>query len=77
VRALTIASVVVPIFVNHAWQQLAAAIAVVYATVFVPLAASYKSTVGITIDTMDAWAITAHASLPDQFKTQHAYRERG
>jgi hypothetical protein len=77
VLALTIASVAVPIFVNHDWQQLGAAMAVVYATVFVLLAASYKSTFGITIDTMDAWAKSAHVSFPDQFKTQHAFRERG
>lgn len=54
VLALTIASVVVPIFVNHDWQQLAIAM----------LAASCKSTFGIDIDTMDAWAKSAHESFP-------------
>ena len=61
VLALTVASVVVPIFVNHDWQELAWAMSVVYAVVFVLLAASYKSTFGINIDTMDEWAKSAHS----------------
>ena len=77
VLALTIASVVVPIFVNHDWQELACAMAVVYAAVFVLLAASYKSTFGINIDTMDEWAKSAHISFPALFRTQHSYREQG
>jgi hypothetical protein len=77
VLALTIASVVVPIFVNHDWQELACAMSVVYAAVFVLLAASYKSTFGINIDTMDEWAKSAHMSFPTLFRTQHSYRERG
>jgi hypothetical protein len=77
VLALTIASVVVPIFVNHDWQQLACAMSVVYAAVFVLLAASYKSTFGINVDTMDEWAKSAHTSFPTLFRTQHRYRERG
>ena len=77
VLALTIASVVVPIFVNHDWQELACAMAVVYLTVFVLLAASYKSTFGINIDKMDEWARSAHKSFPTLFRTQHSYRERG
>jgi len=77
VLALTIASVVVPIFVNHDWQQLACAMSVVYVAVFVLLAASYKSTFGINIDTMDEWAKSAHKSFPTLFRTQHSYRERG
>ena len=75
--ALTIASVVVPIFVNHDWQQLAGAMAVVYAVVFTLLGASYKSTFGINIDTLDAWANSAHASFPELFRTRHEYRDRG
>jgi hypothetical protein len=77
VLALTVASIVVPIFVNHDWQELAWAMGVVYAVVFVLLAASYMSTFGINIDKMDEWAKSAHASFPDHFKTQHSYRERG
>ncbi|HEY2090005.1 MAG TPA: hypothetical protein VGH54_28790 [Mycobacterium sp.] len=77
VLALTIASIVVPIFVNHDWQQLACAMSVVYAAVFVLLAASYKSTFGINVDTMDEWARSAHKSFPTLFRTQHSYRERG
>jgi hypothetical protein len=77
VLALTVASIVVPIFVNHDWQELACAMSVVYAVVVVLLAASYKSTFGINIDTMDEWAKSAHASFPDQFRTQHGSRERG
>ena len=77
VLALTIASVVVPIFVNHDWQELACAMSVVYLTVFVLLAASYKSTFGINIDKMDEWARSAHKSFPTLFRTQHSYRERG
>jgi hypothetical protein len=77
VLALTIASVVVPIFVNHDWQELAWAMSVVYAVVFFLLAASYKSTFGINIDTMDEWAKSAHKSFPALFRTQHSYRERG
>ncbi len=76
VLALTIASVVVPIFVNHDWQELAWAMSVVYAVVFFLLAASYKSTFGINIDTMDEWAKSAHKSFPALFRTQHSYRER-
>jgi hypothetical protein len=76
VLALTIASVVVPIFVNHDWQELAYAMAGVYTLLFFMLAAAYKSTFGINIDTMDHWAKSAHISFPDHFKTQHGYRER-
>ena len=75
--ALTIASVVVPILVNHDWQQLAGAMAVVYAVVFTLLAASYKSTFGIDIDTMDTWAKSAHTSFPGLFRTRHEHRDRG
>jgi len=74
--ALTIASVVVPIFVNHDWQQLAGAMAVFYAVIFTLLVASYKSTFGIDIDTMDAWAKSAHQSFPGLIRTRHVYRER-
>jgi hypothetical protein len=76
VLALTIASVVVPIFVNHDWQELAWAMSVVYVAIFFLLAASYKSTFGINIDTMDEWATSAHSSFPDLFRTRHGYRER-
>lgn len=76
VLTLTIASVVVPIFINHDWQELACAMAVVYAVVFVLLMASYKSTFKIDIDTMDGWAKSAHVSFPALFRTQHNYRER-
>jgi hypothetical protein len=76
VLALTIASVVVPIFVNHDWQELAWAMSVVYVAIFFLLAASYKSTFGINIDTMDEWAKSAHSSFPDLFRTRHGYRER-
>jgi hypothetical protein len=77
VLGLTIASIMVPIFVNHDWQPLAGAMAVVYAILLILLAASYKSTFGIDIDTMDAWAKSAHASFPNQFRTGHVYRDRG
>jgi hypothetical protein len=77
VLALTIASVVVPIFVNHDWQELAWAMSVVYVAIFFLLAASYKSTFGINIDTMDEWAKSAHSSFPDLFRTRHGHRERG
>ena len=76
VLALTIASVVVPVFVNHDWQELAWAMSVVYVAIFFLLAASYKSTFGINIDTMDEWAKSAHSSFPDLFRTRHGYRER-
>jgi hypothetical protein len=76
VLALTIASVVVPIFVNHDWQELAWAMSVVYVAIFFLLAASYKSTFGINIDTMDEWAKSAHSSFPDLFRNRHGYRER-
>jgi hypothetical protein len=76
VLALTIASVVVPIFVNHDWQVLAGAMAVVYTVVFILLAASYISTFKIDIDTMDGWAKSAHASFPGFFRTEHNPRER-
>jgi hypothetical protein len=76
VLALTIASIVVPIFVNHDWQALAWAMSVVYVAIFFLLAASYKSTLGINIDTMDEWAKSAHSSFPDLFRTRHGYRER-
>ena len=76
VLALTIASVVVPVFVNHDWQELAWAMSVVYVAIFFLLAASYKSTFGINIDTMDEWAKSAHSSFPDLFRTRHDYRER-
>jgi hypothetical protein len=75
--ALTTASIVVPIFVNHDWQQLAGAMAVVYAAIFAVLAASYKSTFGIDIDTMEAWAKSAHQTFPGLIRTRHVYRERG
>ncbi|HEX4395101.1 MAG TPA: hypothetical protein VH084_26710 [Mycobacterium sp.] len=75
VLALTIASVVVPIFVNHDWQELAWAMSVVYVAIFFLLAASYKSTFGINIDTMDDWAKSAHSSFPDLFRTRHGHRE--
>jgi hypothetical protein len=75
VLALTIASVVVPIFVNHDWQELAWAMSVVYVAIFFLLAASYKSTFGINIDTMDEWAKSAHSSFPDLFRTRHGHRE--
>lgn len=77
VLALTTASIVVPIFVNHDWQQLACAMSVVYAVLFVVLAASYRSTFGINIDTMDEWAESAHKSFPALFRTQHYCRPRG
>ena len=76
VLALTIASVVVPVFVNHDWQELAWAMSVVYVAIFFLLAASYKSTFGINIDTMDEWAKSAYTSFPDLFRTRHGYRER-
>lgn len=76
VLALTIASVVVPTFVNHDWQELAWAMSVVYVAIFFLLAASYKSTFGINIDTMDEWAKSAHSSFPDLFRTRHGHRER-
>jgi hypothetical protein len=75
VLALTIASVVVPIFVNHDWQVLAGAMSVVYAAVFILLAASYISTFKINIDTMDGWAKSAHVSFPGFFRTEHKPRE--
>jgi hypothetical protein len=31
----------------------------------------------IDIDTMDAWAKSAHESFPDLIRTRHVYRERG
>jgi hypothetical protein len=71
VLALTISSVVVPIFINHDWQVLASIMAVVYSLVFFLLAASYKSTFGVNIDTMDEWAKSAHISFPEQFNTTH------
>jgi len=74
---LTIASVAVPILVNHDWQLLAGAMAVVYAAVIALLAASYKSALAIDIDTMDTWALSAHQSFPGLIKTRHEYRERG
>ena len=75
--ALTIASVAVPILVNHDWQLLAGGMAVVYAAVITLLAASYKSSMAIDIDTMDAWAKSAHQSFPGLIRTRHEYRERG
>lgn len=74
---LTIASVAVPILVNHDWQLLAGAMAVVYVAVISLLAASYKSSLAIDIDTMDAWAKSAHQSFPGLIRTRHEYRERG
>ena len=71
VLALTISSVVVPIFINHDWQLLASIMAVVYAVVVVLLAASYKSTFGVNIDKMDEWAKSARISFPEQFNTTH------
>lgn len=76
VLGLTIASVVVPIVVNHDWQELAWAMSIVYLVLFVLLAVSYKSTFGIDIDTMDKRAKSAHISFPGQFKIEHTYRER-
>jgi hypothetical protein len=74
---LTIASVVVPILVNHDWQLLAGAMAVVYAAVITLLARSYRSSMAIDIDTMDAWAKSAHQSFPGLIRARHEYRERG
>ncbi|WIM86210.1 hypothetical protein PT015_14965 [Candidatus Mycobacterium wuenschmannii] len=77
VLALTVASVVVPIFVNHDWQELATVMAIVYAVVIVLLGASYKATFGIDIDSMDEWAKSAHLTFPGQFRTQHRHRDGG
>jgi hypothetical protein len=74
---LTIASVAVPVLVNHDWQLLAGAMAVVYAAVIALLAASYKSALAIDIDTMDTWAKSAHQTFPGLIRTRHEYRERG
>jgi hypothetical protein len=75
VLALTVGSIVVPICINHDWQPLAWAMSIVYAVVFLLLAASYKSTFRITIDTMDEWAESAYRSFPGQFRTQHGVSE--
>jgi hypothetical protein len=69
--------VVVPILVNHDWQLLAGAMAVVYAAVITLLARSYRSSMAIDIDTMDAWAKSAHQSFPGLIRARHEYRERG
>jgi hypothetical protein len=45
--------------------------AVVYAIVVFSLAASYKTTFGITIEKMNEWAKSAHNAFPGQFKTTH------
>ena len=74
---LTIASVAVPILVNHDWQLLAGGMAVVYVAVIALVAASYKASIAIDIDTMDAWAKSAHQSFPGLIRTRHEYRERG
>lgn len=74
---LTIASVAVPILVNHDWQLLAGGMAVVYVAVIALVAASYKASMAIDIDTMDAWAKSAHQSFPGLIRTRHEYRERG
>ncbi|BBZ11955.1 hypothetical protein [Mycobacterium branderi] len=71
VVALTVSSLVVPIVVYQDWQWLAWTMAAVYAIALLLLAASYKSTFGINIETMDQWAKSAHATFPDQFKTTH------
>ncbi|GBE67669.1 hypothetical protein MFM001_41310 [Mycobacterium sp. MFM001] len=68
VLALTVASLVVPIVVYRDWQWLAWTMAAVYAIALFLLAASYKSTFGVNIETMDEWAKSAHASFPEQFR---------
>ncbi len=75
VLALTVSSLMLPIVVYQDWQWLAWTMAAVYAIALVLLAASYKSTFGVNIETMDEWAKSAHATFPDQFKTTHGYRE--
>lgn len=71
VLTLTIASIVVPIFINRDWQGFAWIMAVVYAVILFLLAASYKSTFGINREKMDQWAESARESFPDQFDTTH------
>ncbi len=72
---LTIASIVVPIFISQDWQGLAWVIAVVYASVIFLLAASYKLTFAIHIEKMDEWAKSATDPCSHQFKTTHGYEE--
>ena len=76
VLALTVASIVVPVFINQDWQGLAWPMAVVYAIVIYLLAASYKSTFAIHIEKMDEWAKSAVDSFSHQFKTTHGYEQR-
>jgi hypothetical protein len=76
VLALTVASIVVPVFINQDWQGLAWPMAVVYAIVIYLLAASYKSTFAIHIEKMDEWAKSAADSFSHQFKTTHGYEQR-
>ena len=76
VLGLTISSLVVPIVINQDWQVLTSIMAVVYAVVLFLLAASYKSTFGIDLATMDKWARSAHDAFPEQFNSAHGYGER-
>jgi hypothetical protein len=66
---------VVPIVINQDWQVLTSIMAVVYAVVLFLLAASYKSTFGIDLATMDKWATSAYDAFPEQFNTAHGYGE--
>jgi hypothetical protein len=75
VLGLTISSLVVPIVVNQDWQVLTSIMAVVYVLVLFLLAASYKSTFGINLATMDKWARSAHDTFPEQFNPAHGYGE--
>ena len=75
VLGLTISSLVVPIVINQDWQVLTSIMAVVYAVVLFLLAASYKSTFGIDLATMDKWARSAHDAFPEQFNSAHGYGE--
>jgi hypothetical protein len=76
VLGLTISSLVVPIAVNQDWQVLTCVMAIVYTVVLFLLAASYKSTFGIDLATMDKWARSAHDAFPEQFNPAHGYGER-
>jgi hypothetical protein len=76
VLGLTISSLVVPIVVNQDWQVLTCVMAIVYTFVLFLLAASYKSTFGIDLATMDKWARSAHDAFPEQFNPAHGYGER-
>ncbi len=75
VLGLTISSLVVPIVINQDWQVLTSIMAVVYAVVLFLIAASYKSTFGINLATMDKWAQSAHDAFPEQFNPGHGYGE--